>query len=205
VQHHNIVPLLGWSQDAPAPCLVYALMEGGSLQDRLACAHGELPLSVSERLAVLHDVAVGLAYLHSELHVIHCDVKSANVLLDRGLVGRIGDFGIARAAAASSSGGTKTVFRTENIVGTSVYMAPEYLRSGDLSRKVCLAEPGPAPTRACLVVACVRRLAYVAAPMAIQLTVVLWPGRYLRLRGSSAGSPHGLQGAGAHASSRQPS
>jgi interleukin-1 receptor-associated kinase 4 len=40
VQHVNIVPLLGWSKDGMAvmaPCLVYALMEGGSLQDRLAC------------------------------------------------------------------------------------------------------------------------------------------------------------------------
>jgi hypothetical protein len=37
VQHVNIVPLLGSSKDGMAPCLVYALMEGGSLQDRLAC------------------------------------------------------------------------------------------------------------------------------------------------------------------------
>jgi len=36
VQHVNIVPLLGSSKDGTAPCLVYALMEGGSLQDRLA-------------------------------------------------------------------------------------------------------------------------------------------------------------------------
>jgi hypothetical protein len=28
VQHANIVPLLGWSEDGAAPCLVYALMEG---------------------------------------------------------------------------------------------------------------------------------------------------------------------------------
>jgi hypothetical protein len=27
VQHVNIVPLLGWSKDGMAPCLVYALME----------------------------------------------------------------------------------------------------------------------------------------------------------------------------------
>jgi hypothetical protein len=40
VQHVNIVPLLGWSKDGMAPCLVYALMEGGSLQDRLACRLG---------------------------------------------------------------------------------------------------------------------------------------------------------------------
>jgi hypothetical protein len=43
MQHVNVrtsctlVQLMGWSKDGMAPCLVYALMEGGSLQDRLAC------------------------------------------------------------------------------------------------------------------------------------------------------------------------
>ena len=55
VQHVNIVPLLGWSKDGLAPCLVYALMEGGSLQDRLACrGSGALvPLTANERILVL--------------------------------------------------------------------------------------------------------------------------------------------------------
>ena len=34
---------------------------------------------------MLSDVARGLAYLHSEVKVIHRDVKSANVLIDRGM------------------------------------------------------------------------------------------------------------------------
>ena len=61
-----------------APCLVYALMEGGSLQDRLECrGSGALvPLTVNERILVLSDVARGVAYLHSEVCVIHRDVKS---------------------------------------------------------------------------------------------------------------------------------
>ena len=65
VQHVNIVPLLGWSKDGRAPCLVYAFMEGGSLQDRLACrGRGAVPLTANERILVLSDVARGLAYLH---------------------------------------------------------------------------------------------------------------------------------------------
>ena len=85
VQHPNIVPLLGWSKEGAAPCLVYTLMEGGSLQDRLACTHGAgIPLTAKERIVVLSDVARGLAYLHSEISppVIHRDVKrwtSSNV------------------------------------------------------------------------------------------------------------------------------
>jgi serine/threonine protein kinase len=101
VQHPNIVPVLGLSKDGVSPCLVYALMEGGSLQDSLACTHGAAVLTSKERILVLSDVARGLAYLHSEIFppVIHSDVKSANVFLDRPhhrfrYCARIGDFGI---------------------------------------------------------------------------------------------------------------
>ena len=95
--HPNVVPLLGWCVDGPASCLVYALMEGGALEDRLAMRHAQRPaLTSSERCVILSDVARGLAYLHTELRIVHRDVKSANVLLDRGGIGRLGDFGIAR-------------------------------------------------------------------------------------------------------------
>jgi serine/threonine protein kinase len=137
VQHVNVVQLMGWSKDGMAPCLVYALMEGGSLQDRLACrGSGALvPLTANERILVLSDVARGLAYLHSEVRVIHLDVKSANVLLDRGCLGRIGDFGIARSLNDNHSGITSTHMHTEHVMGTQVYMAPEY-KNGELSTKV---------------------------------------------------------------------
>ena len=137
VHHVNIVQLMGWSKDGMAPCLVYAFMEGGSLQDRLACrGSGALvPLTANERVLVLSDVARGLAYLHSEVRVIHRDVKSANVLLDRGCHGRVGDFGIARSLNDNHSGITATHMQTENVMGTQVYMAPEY-KNGKLSMKV---------------------------------------------------------------------
>jgi interleukin-1 receptor-associated kinase 4 len=137
VHHVNVVPLLGWSKDGMAPCLVYAFMEGGSLQDRLACrGSGALvPLTANERMLMLSDVARGLAYLHSEVRVIHRDVKSANVLLDEGCRGRIGDFGIAKSLNDNHAGITVTHMQTEHVLGTQVYMAPEYLK-GKLSTKV---------------------------------------------------------------------
>ena len=65
VHHVNVVQLMGWSKDGMAPCLVYAFMEGGSLQDRLACrGSGAVPLTANARILVLCDVARGLAYLH---------------------------------------------------------------------------------------------------------------------------------------------
>ena len=136
VQHPNIVQLLGSSADGAALCLVYALMEGGSLQDRLACGGvgDRVALTANERILVLSDVARGLAYLHSEVCVIHRDVKSANILLDKNGMGRIGDFGIARAAI-DNHGVTATHVQTKHVVGTLVYMAPEY-KNGQLSTKV---------------------------------------------------------------------
>ena len=94
-----------------------------------------VPLTANERILVLSDVARGLAYLHSEVRVIHRDVKSANVLLDRGCQGRIGDFGIARSLNDNNAGITSTHMQTEHVMGTQVYMAPEY-KNGKLSIKV---------------------------------------------------------------------
>ena len=58
VHHVNIVQLMGWSKDGMAPCLVYAFMEGGSLQDRLACRGSSalVPLTDDVRIVVLSDV-----------------------------------------------------------------------------------------------------------------------------------------------------
>ena len=94
-----------------------------------------VPLTANERVLVLSDVARGLAYLHSEVRVIHRDVKSANVLLDRGCHGHVGDFGIARSLNDNNAGITATHMQTEHVMGTQVYMAPEY-KNGELSTKV---------------------------------------------------------------------
>jgi len=83
---------------------------------------------------VLSDVARGLAFLHFEVQIIHRDVKSANVLLDRNLVGRIGDFGIAKSAT-DHRGVAATHMQTQNVAGTQIYMSPEY-KNGLLSTKV---------------------------------------------------------------------
>ena len=66
----------------------------------------------------MSDVVWGLSYLHSEVCVIHRDVKSANVLLDEGCRGRIGDFGIARSLNDKRAGVTSTHLHTEYVMGT---------------------------------------------------------------------------------------
>lgn len=139
VQHPNVVPLRGAVLEGPQRCLVYDFMEGGNLEERLARANGRRALSATERVVILSDVARGLAHLHARRpRIIHRDMKTANVLLDRGLVGRIGDFGLARNMTGDADlGGRTTVthVHTERLLGTLIYMSPEY-KNGRLSTKV---------------------------------------------------------------------
>ncbi|VAI62232.1 unnamed protein product [Triticum turgidum subsp. durum] len=101
IRHTNIVKLLCCISSSEAELLVYEYMENGSLdrwlhqRDRV----GSLaPLDWPTRLQIAIDSARGLCYMHhdSSPAIVHCDVKSANILLDPEFRAKIADFGLAR-------------------------------------------------------------------------------------------------------------
>ncbi|SCF00436.1 Serine/threonine protein kinase [Micromonospora haikouensis] len=103
--------------DHDPPYLVVEYVEGPSLAQLLR-EHG--PLGAAQ----LHSIAVGVATALTAIHgagVIHRDLKPANVLVAPGGI-RVIDFGIARAFEATSQH-----TRTNQLVGTVSYMAPERL------------------------------------------------------------------------------
>ena len=55
-------------------------------------------LNWEERVRVLKNVAAGILYLHDdwEVKVLHRDIKASNVLLDKDMNARLGNFGLAR-------------------------------------------------------------------------------------------------------------
>uniref|UniRef100_A0A2N9ICP4 non-specific serine/threonine protein kinase n=1 Tax=Fagus sylvatica TaxID=28930 RepID=A0A2N9ICP4_FAGSY len=59
---------------------------------------GRLKLDWSARLKICVGIARGLAFLHEEstLKIVHRDIKSTNVLLDKDLNPKISDFGLAK-------------------------------------------------------------------------------------------------------------
>ncbi|MGA4731216.1 serine/threonine-protein kinase [Micromonospora taraxaci] len=103
--------------DHDPPYLVVEYVEGPSLAE---VVREQGPL----RAAQLHSIAVGVATALTAIHgagVIHRDLKPANVLVAPGGI-KVIDFGIARAFEATSQH-----TRTNQMVGTVSYMAPERL------------------------------------------------------------------------------
>ncbi|KAE8719930.1 L-type lectin-domain containing receptor kinase VII.1 [Hibiscus syriacus] len=81
-------------------------------------------LSCDNRISILKDVASAILYLHEgwEAKVLHRDIKASNILLDKYMNGRLGDFGVARMH------GHGQVASTTRVVGTVGYLAPEVFR-----------------------------------------------------------------------------
>lgn len=61
--------------------------------------------------------------------IIHGDIKSGNILLDKYYEPRIGDFGLARGGAAHDEG---THLLVTTVKGTQAYLPDDYMRSREL-------------------------------------------------------------------------
>ena len=66
IEHPNVLPVLGVAVDTPQRCLIYPIMRGGSVADRLTYWRGLLPLNAVQRIEVAAGAARGLAALHEQ-------------------------------------------------------------------------------------------------------------------------------------------
>jgi tRNA A-37 threonylcarbamoyl transferase component Bud32 len=125
LQQANIVPLLAAGDVDGLPYYTMPFVDGESLRARIARG----PLSISETVGILRDVARALAYAHRH-GVVHRDVKPDNVLLSEGAA-VVTDFGIAKALAASMHElPGESLTQLGSSLGTPAYMAPEQV-AGD--------------------------------------------------------------------------
>nr|AIA96098.1 Pkinase_Tyr/Pkinase [uncultured bacterium] len=108
--------------------LVYEFMSNGSLANLL---YGDGPhiLSWEERLQIALDVSHGIEYLHEGAvpPVIHRDLKSANILLDKSMRAKVADFGLSKEEVYDG--------RKSGLKGTYGYMDPDYMSTCKFTKK----------------------------------------------------------------------
>ncbi|KAL6218585.1 hypothetical protein ACLB2K_011795 [Fragaria x ananassa] len=130
VKHKNLVGLIGYCAEGAQRMLVYEYIDNGNLEQWL---HGDVgpvsPLTWDIRMKIAIGTAKGLAYLHEGLEpkVVHRDIKSSNILLDRKWNPRVSDFGLAKLLGPEKS------YVTTRVMGTFGYVSPEYASTGMLN------------------------------------------------------------------------
>ncbi|KAF8012795.1 hypothetical protein BT93_I0831 [Corymbia citriodora subsp. variegata] len=130
VHHRHLVSLVGYCISEHDRLLVYDYVPNDTLHFHL---HGEgrPVMDWATRVKVAAGAARGIAYLHEDCHprIIHRDIKSSNILLDKNFEAQVSDFGLAKLALDSNT------HITTRVMGTFGYMAPEYATSGKLTEK----------------------------------------------------------------------
>ena len=122
VRHPNIVQFLGvhFQERVPAPILVMEFLP----TNLTSCIeqYGILPKEIS--YSILHDVSLGLCYLHSQTPtIIHRDLSSNNVLLTANMTAKISDLGVARILNLTPL----QISRMTQTPGTPAYLPPELM------------------------------------------------------------------------------
>ncbi|KAE8731281.1 Serine/threonine-protein kinase-like protein [Hibiscus syriacus] len=132
VYHPHLVNLIGYTSDTFCgnKLIVFEYMPNGSLYDLLHSSSVRTP-GWSRRVRFALQVAKAVQALHSaNPPVIHRDIKSSNVLIDRNWSARLGDFGLALRGHVED-----VRVNCTPPAGTLGYLDPGYLAPSDVSTK----------------------------------------------------------------------
>jgi eukaryotic-like serine/threonine-protein kinase len=123
LSHPGVAGVFDYGELDGSAFIVMELVEGETLAERIE-ATGRLPWPGA--FALGEQVARALAAAHAH-GLVHRDVKPANVLVGRDGRAKVTDFGIAKAAAS-----TTTLTRTGMVLGSANYVAPEQAQGDDV-------------------------------------------------------------------------
>jgi serine/threonine-protein kinase len=115
LQHPNIVQIYHIGEADGLPFFELEFVPGGSLEKSL----DGTPWSPKKAADMAEKLALAMGEAHRQ-GIVHRDLKPGNVLLTRDGSPKITDFGLAKAMDSETG-----VTRTESILGSPSYMAPE--------------------------------------------------------------------------------
>uniref|UniRef100_A0A7S0RF32 non-specific serine/threonine protein kinase n=1 Tax=Chlamydomonas leiostraca TaxID=1034604 RepID=A0A7S0RF32_9CHLO len=124
LRHPNVVLFMGAVVQPSHLAIVTEFVPRGSLFRLLHRAHrARVEIDPRRRLAMAQDIAKGMNYLHScRPMIVHRDLKSPNLLVDRDWTVKVCDFGLSQVKS-------ETYLTAKSHGGTPEWMAPEILRN----------------------------------------------------------------------------
>ncbi|KAB2627893.1 serine/threonine-protein kinase EDR1 [Pyrus ussuriensis x Pyrus communis] len=127
LRHPNVVLFMGAVTRPPHFSILTEFLPRGSLYRLLHRPNSQLDERRRMRMAL--DVAKGMNYLHtSHPTVVHRDLKSPNLLVDKNWNVKVCDFGLSRTKH-------HTYLSSKSTAGTPEWMAPEVLRNEPANEK----------------------------------------------------------------------
>ncbi|XP_073282380.1 LEAF RUST 10 DISEASE-RESISTANCEUS RECEPTOR-LIKE PROTEIN KINASE-like 1.5 [Primulina huaijiensis] len=143
IKHPNLVKLHGYCSDPRGLILVYDYVPNGTLAEHL---HGkrsmykEGALTWNARIDIAVQTAMAIEYLHFSVvpPVVHRDITTLNIFMEKDLRVKLGDFGLSRLLICSET--TVSLNDSSEGVwtgpqGTPGYLDPDYYRSFRLNEK----------------------------------------------------------------------
>lgn len=129
LNHPNIVQIHDYGQTSGGHHYIVMEYVDGSDLHQVIRSGG---LDVTGALNAVGQICGALDYAHGE-GFVHRDIKPANIFINRKGLLKIGDFGLAKLMGAGSSGGNgaEHLTRSDVVMGTLHYIAPEQLGGND--------------------------------------------------------------------------
>nr|XP_043627341.1 probable serine/threonine-protein kinase SIS8 [Erigeron canadensis] len=127
LRHPNVVLFMGAVTRPPNLSILTEFLPRGSLFKLLH--RSNVQLDERRRMRMALDVAKGMNYLHtSNPIIVHRDLKTPNLLVDKNWVVKVCDFGMSRMKH-------NTFLSSKSTAGTPEWMAPEVLRNEPSNEK----------------------------------------------------------------------
>jgi serine/threonine protein kinase/Tfp pilus assembly protein PilF len=125
ISHRNVGRMYELMEDKGS---LFITMEYVPGQDLKGLIRQSGRLAIGTTISIAKQVCEGLAEAH-RLGVIHRDLKSSNIMIDKRGNARIMDFGIARSLSG------KSITRAGAMIGTPEYMSPEQVEAEELDQR----------------------------------------------------------------------
>ncbi|KAL0954124.1 hypothetical protein HGRIS_005266 [Hohenbuehelia grisea] len=125
--HPHVLPFYCACLESTRPFMVSRFCQNGNALEFLR------KYPQADRILVLHEISLGLVYLHSQ-SIIHSDLKASNILIGDDAKALIADFGLSHLQEQAANGATRTMASAQRLNGTLRWMAPELLDGEKLEK-----------------------------------------------------------------------